>query len=225
MATLDSTPSASQRTERRTSFSQSCSVVGVGEYSQSARCVPRPRRRAARRRSGPDRRSSRRRRSRLPRSRSPNSGVWPVARRRAKTATPRTARRAATARHTPGADSRGNKPKPPARDPQNCPHGVPATGQPKLLADVFVALAQQTDEQGELHAADKGCGQDDDRRDHGPARDFAQETAPRRPREAWRPESPGDRPGPTGIAMQQASRTQVRARAWSETLRRRKNTA
>ena len=46
--------------------------------------------------------------------------------------------------------------------PANCSHGVPATCEPKVLADVFVALAQQADEQGELQSTDKGCGQDYD---------------------------------------------------------------
>ena len=215
MATLDSTPSASQSTERRTSFSQSCRRVGVGEHShprdasRAHGAVPPDggRARTGDHAGGDDPGSHGRD------GPSPASCRLPGVRRRRQT--PRTAKRAATARHTPGAESRGNKPNPPARDPQNCPHGVPATCEPNLLADVFVALAQQADEQGELHSADEGCGQDDDRRDHGPAPHFAQEMrvlASRSVAASIARRSPKAK----GIAMQQASRTQVKARAWSE---------
>ena len=63
-------------------------------------------------------------------------------------------------RHTPGAESRGKRPNPPARDPAIAPTVFQPQAKPNLLADVFVALAQQADEQGELHSADKGRGQD-----------------------------------------------------------------
>ena len=180
MATLDSTPSASQSTERRTPFSQSCKPLGSASI---------PVRAAASRAHGavpPD--GSRARAGDHAGGDDPGPtvaiahgapGVWPG----------RTCRLPGVSQDGNAEDRQKGRDRAPharrgkqrqeaesaGQGPADCPHGVPATCQPKLLADVFVALAQQADQQGELHSADKGRGQDYDRRDHGPAPHFAQE--------------------------------------------------
>ena len=94
---------------------------------------------------------------------------------RTRTTTPTIIRRTTTAPR-PRRGKQGQQAEAAGQGPEDGPHRVPTARQPDLLADVLVTLTQQANQQRELHSADKGRGQDDDRCDQGPARGFAEET-------------------------------------------------
>ena len=107
----------------------------------------------------------------------------------------RARRRSATSRQTPGAVSRGIRPKPPASEPSDRAQGVRGVGDADLAADPPAAGAEQGDQQRELVAGDDRGRQHDERRHRRPGRPPGQRSRRRPAGAAARPAPPPGRPG------------------------------